>query len=235
MLLASNPTLATHPDSNPNSYPASGPITTEVSPQATVSQTLKPPQVLIMLLVFLILQILLCIGVLVVKIIFNYIGFNEAAALVVDQTTCTDYLTVSNYELKQLYIMKISLVMICVALFCSILSLVVVSVLMHRSRQLSSELTSTLELVTLYKICGPKTRALLYILQSISLLGIIVVLGYYLTYFINFQLKSCPWVNPDDTNTKIIVVCALAAAAFIFGWIVWIIIVMINLKNRNEG
>lgn len=71
-----------------------------------------------------------------------------------------------------------------------------------------------------------------------ALLGLIIVLGYYLTYFIKFQIGSCGWID-TTTNTnlainfKIIIIWAIAAAAFIFAWAVWIIIAVINIKNRD--
>ena len=88
-------------------------------------------------MVLVILQTVFAIGVLVVKIVFNFIGFNEAAALVVDQPNCVDYANVVSYEFKQLYIMKISLVMACVCILVSIIEIVIISILVHRSKRLS--------------------------------------------------------------------------------------------------
>lgn len=79
---------------------------------------------------------------------------------------------------------------------------------------------------------------LLYILQSAALLGFIIVLGYYLTYFVKFQLGQCPWIDTTTNttlaiNSKIIIIWAICAVAFFCAWFVWAIIVVINIKNRD--
>lgn len=76
-------------------------------------------------------------------------------------------------------------------------------------------------------------RAFLYILQSICVLTEIVVLGYYLTYFIQVLKNSCTW-NAEDTSTKIMVLWIISAALLLMGCIAWIIITMINLRNRAD-
>ena len=190
------------------------------------------------LLAFVVIQILLAIGVLVVKIVFGYIGFTGTTPLVIDQTSCTGYYyLLSKYEGSQKYIMMISLIGVAVCILLSVIILIIVSKAVHQSKKLPSNtytvISPTLTISTLYQIIGPKTRALLYILQSISLLGVIAVLGYYLPFFINMKRYGCSW-SDANTSTNILVVCAIAAALFVVAWIVWIIIVVINIKNRSD-
>lgn len=185
-----------------------------------------------------VIQILFAIGVLVVKIVFGYIGFNGNAPLVVDQANCGNYSALFKYESSQKYIMMISLVMVAVCILFSIIILIIVSKAVHQSKKLPAESytvsSPSLTISTLYRVVGPKTRAFLYILQSICMLGAITVLGYYLAYFIQMKKYSCSWTNDADTSTKILVVWAIAAALFVVGWIVWIIIVSINIQNRSD-
>lgn len=77
MLLTQPNSLPTEPDNQPLTAPP---------PPATFS----PPTSLILLLVFIILQTLLAIAVLVLKIVFNYYGFNDITAFSLNQT-CENY------------------------------------------------------------------------------------------------------------------------------------------------
>lgn len=86
-------------------------------------------------------------------------------------------------------------------------------------------------MATLYRIISHKTRVAMYILQSLVLLCAIVVLGYYLSYFINAPSSTCTWSTYD--NTHILVIWILSAVLFLVGWFVWLIIVIINIKNNR--
>lgn len=128
--------------------------------------------------------------------------------------------------------------MIAVCVLLTIILLILTIKYMYSSKKLPSSYygdsdEKTLTLASLYHIIGPKMRALMYILQSICLLTATVVLGYYLIYYLNFELKQCKWVDANITTYNIIV-WAISAAVFVFGWVVWVIIVLINIRNRAD-
>lgn len=142
----------------------------------------------------------------------------------------------AKYEANQLYIMKISLIMIAVCIALSLVELGIVSKAVHESKKTASPLQTnspSLTLIFLYLIIGHRTRALLYILQSICLLTSIVVLGYYLTFFIQALTNSCSWTSAD-TSIRVLILWVLCAALFVAAWVVWVIVVLINVKNRAD-
>lgn len=61
-----------------------------------------------------------------------------------------------------------------------------------------------------------------------------MVLGYYLIVYLQFNNNSCQFTNNTDTMLHILIVWVIAVVGFIIGWIVWIIIVVINIKNRLD-
>lgn len=57
----------------------------------------SPPPTLIALLIFLVLQLLSAIGMLVLKIVLKFIGFDSQYPLVPDLTNCTNWTVISKY------------------------------------------------------------------------------------------------------------------------------------------
>jgi|688.fasta_scaffold537594_1 hypothetical protein len=71
-------------------------------------------------------------------------------------------------------------------------------------------------------------------LQSINILSLLLVFGYYLVYYLQFTINSCQWNDNYNIMLHIMVIGGLAGITFIVGWVVWVIIVVINMKNRWE-
>ena len=94
------------------------------------------PTILKLLIAFLTIQLILAIGVLVVKIIFGFIGWDYKTVLTVDQNNCANYLTLQKYETMHIIIIQISLVAISATILFTIILLAIAIKYATESRRL---------------------------------------------------------------------------------------------------
>lgn len=126
--------------------------------------------------------------------------------------------------------------MMAVCILLTIILIIITSRAIHLSKKLPREVyelgQKSLILSSLYHIVSARVRAFMYILQSICVLNAIVTLGYYLSYYLNLSGDTCGWISFNKDN--LLILWIIAAVLFLFAWVSWIIIVLINIKNNRD-
>lgn len=126
--------------------------------------------------------------------------------------------------------------MMATCILLTIILLIITSRALHLSKKLPLEVyelgQKSLIISSLYHIVSARVRAFMYLLQSICVLNAIVTLGYYLSYYINLPEDTCGWISFNKDN--LLILWIIAAVVFIFAWVNWIIIVLLNIKNNRD-
>lgn len=154
------------------------------------------PATLILLLVLLIVQLSILSTVSVLQIAQGYVGYNWQPPMQISTTQCSNVESIAKYYGKQLQILSIAMTGNIFGFIFSILMLVlvIVSIVYVRKIPINSNVPNKIEIDQMFYVLSNDKRNCMFISQSLTVLGVMLPFGYFLSYWVNAQ-KSCVWTQ----------------------------------------
>lgn len=160
---------------------------------------------------------------LVLKGTLGYVGFDGVKKLVLEASCGSSYFQMK-YNLNQVTILSILIVMAGVIVVLSLILLIICITVICRAKSSNEALATTF----------PNTlRSFCFIVQSLSILCCVILCGYYVSFYVDYMTSACGIGLNDNKILNLMVIWILCAVMFVVCWIGWGVTVAICMRDRR--